>query len=229
VIQITYDTNPHVPEEELVINAQDSAGRLINDVTRGEYDIAVSTTPSRDNYDEGQFADLMEMRINGLAIPDPVIIRYSNLANRDEIAAEVEQLLGQAEPSEQELELMQMQQQIAIETAQADLEKLKAQAENFQASTALNMAKASQYAGGDDAPDVALARDELEAKIRMKREELSTRIRLAELTHQAKARGEQLRTAAQLATTRFQGEVQLESAKQSAKKSAAEKKTPRKQ
>lgn len=227
VITITYDHDPQKEEEQLLINAQDAAGQLINDVTQGEYDIVIGTSPSRNNFDESQFADLMDMRMNGIAIPDTVIIRHSNLANRDDIADEVEKLLGQAEPSEQELEMMQIQQQLAIDTAKAELDKLMAQAENFKTASALNMAKASQFAGGENAPDAEFARDELEAKIRMKREELQVRLQLAQLTHQSRARGDQLRTAAQLATTRFQGEVQLASAKESARnKSANGKKTP---
>lgn len=220
VIQITTDPNPQAEAEELHINAIDAAGQVVNDVTRGDYDVVISTSPRRDNYEEGQFATLMDMRMNGLAIPDTVIIRHSDLAERDEIAAEVEKLLGLAAPSEEEIQLMQMQQQIAIETAQAELRKLEAQAENFQSATALNIAKTSQMAGGDDAPEQQFKRDQLEAQIALKREELQTRLALAQLTHQARAQGEQLRTAAQLATTRFQGEVQLASAAKSAKEKA---------
>lgn len=216
VVQITFDPNPSAQDEQIAINYMDAAGQLVNDVTEGVYDIAISTSPSRDNYDEGQFAELMEMRMNGIAIPDPIIIRRSDLADRDDIAAEVEKLLGQAEPTEQELQMMQMQQELAIAAAQAELSKLQAQAENFQSATALNMAKASQLAGGDDSPEVQLERDRLEVQIALKREELQTRLALAKLTHQARAQGEQMRTAAQLAATRFQGEVQLKAAERAA-------------
>lgn len=216
VVQITFDPNPSAQDEQIAINYMDAAGQLVNDVTEGVYDIAISTSPSRDNYDEGQFAELMEMRMNGIAIPDPIIIRHSDLADRDDIAAEVEKLLGQAEPTEQELQMMQMQQELAIAAAQAELSKLQAQAENFQSATALNMAKASQLAGGDDSPEVQLERDRLEVQIALKREELQTRLALAKLTHQARAQGEQMRTAAQLAATRFQGEVQLKAAERAA-------------
>lgn len=216
-VQVTYDPNPRADQEEMLINHTDAAGQLINDVTRGQYDVVISTSPNRDNYDEGQFAQLLDMRMNGIAIPDPVIIRHSDLVERDEIAAEVEKMLGMAEPTEQEIEMMQMQQQLAIQTAQAELAKLTAAAENLQSGTALNMAKASQYAGGEDAPDMQLERDRLESQIQLKREELQTRIALAQLTHQSRAQGEQLRTAASLATTRFQGEVQLASADRAAR------------
>ena len=228
VVHITYDGDPRKPDEQLVINAMDAAGSLINDVTRGAYDIAVSSLPARDNFDEGQFADLMDMRMNGIAIPDTVIIRHSNLAERDNIADEVEKLLGQAAPSEQEVQMMQMQQELAIQTAQGELKKLMAQAENFQSATALNVAKASQLAGGENSPTMDLERDRLESQIALKREELQTRIGLAQLTHQARAQGDQMRTATDLARTRFQGEVQLLSSQQKSKNDNKSKPTPRK-
>ena len=62
--------------------------------------------------------------MNGIAIPDTVIIRNSNLVERDQIADEVQKLLGQAEPSEQEIAMMEMQQQLQIQTVQAELTKL---------------------------------------------------------------------------------------------------------
>ena len=212
IVQVTFDPNPNMDPEELVINQIDAAGRIVNDVTEGEYDIAVTTTARRNNYDEGQFASLMDMRLNGLAIPDQVIIRHSDLAERDEIADQVEKLLGQAAPTEQELELMMIQQQLAIETARGELDKLMAQAENLRSSTAVNMAKASQLAGGDEAPEIQLERDRLEAQIVLKREELQTRLMLAQMTHGARARGEQTRIAADLARTKFQGDVQVATA-----------------
>lgn len=209
IVQITFDAKPGADGEQLMINALDAAGQLVNDVSEGQYDVVISTTPRRDNYDEGQFAELMDMRMNGVMIPDPIIIRHSDLADREEVAAEVEKLLGMAEPTDQEIELMQIQQQIAIQTAQAELDKLVAQAENLQTASALNMAKASQLAGGEQSPEIQLERDRLEMQIQLKREELQTRLALAQLTHAARARGEQLRTAAQLATVQYQGNVQL--------------------
>ncbi|WP_052321206.1 hypothetical protein [Pseudomonas fluorescens] len=228
VVHITYDQDPKKADEQVLINTMNAAGQLVNDVTRGAYDVVITTLPNRDNFDESQFADLMGMRENGIAIPDTVIIRHSNLAERDSIADAVEKLLGQAEPSEQEVQMMQMQQQLAIQTTQAELQKLMAQAENFQSATALNVAKASQLAGGERAPTMDLERDRLESQIALKREELQTRIALAQLTHQARAQGEQLRTATDLARTRFQGEVQLESSQHKATRDNKTKPTPRK-
>jgi hypothetical protein len=212
VVQITHGGRPDAEPEQVIINAIDDAGMLVNDVSEGRYDVVISTTPRRENYDEGQFAELMDMRMNGVTIPDTVIIRHSDLTDRDEIAAEVEKLMGMAQPTEQEMEMMQMQQELAIQTAKAELDKLTAQAENFQTASALNMAKASQLAGGENSPELQLERDRLEMQIALKREELKTRVGLAQLTHSARAQGEQLRTATQLAATQFQGNVQMATA-----------------
>src|SRR5690606_30416705 len=201
IVHITYDHDPRKPEEEIRINHLDAAGQLVHDVTRGDYELVIGSLPARDNFDEGQFADLMDMRMNGIAIPDPIIIRHSNIADRDEVADEVQKLLGMAEPTEQELEMMMVQQQLAIETAKADLDKLLAQAENLRSGAALNAAKAEQMAGGVASAEQQLERDRLESQITLKREELQTRIMLAQLTHQSRAQSEQLRTASQLAAT----------------------------
>lgn len=106
-----------------------------------------------------------------------------------------------------------------------EVQKLLAQAENLRSGAALNAAKAEQMAGGVASADQQLERDRLESQITLKREELQTRIMLAQLTHQSRAQSEQLRTASQLATARFQGEVQMEAARSAAKR---DNKTPRK-
>lgn len=218
VVHLTFDHDPNTEDQQIVINQVNAAGQLVNDVTSGHYDLAITTLPSRENFDEGQFADMVDMRAAGIAIPDEVIIRHSNLAERDQIADAVAKLQGMAAPTEEEVQLMQMQQQLQIQTAQAELAKLQATAEQLNSATALNMAKASQLAGGAESPELQLQRDQLQAQIQLKQQELQVRLQLAQLTHQQRNQSEQLRTAAQLATTRFQGEVQMHSASQAAKR-----------
>ncbi|MFV1943478.1 hypothetical protein VPH49_21940 [Pseudomonas luteola] len=218
VVHVTFDHDPNTEDQQVVINQVNAAGQLVNDVTSGKYDLSITTLASRENFDEGQFADMIDMRAAGIVIPDEVIIRHSNLAERDQIADAVAKMQGMAAPTEEEVQLMQVQQQLQIQTAQAELAKLQATAEQLNSATALNMAKASQLAGGEDSPEIQLQRDQLEAQIRLKQQELQVRLQLAHLTHQQRGQSEQLRTAAQLATTRFQGEVQMHAAEQAAKR-----------
>lgn len=209
--------HPDLPDEEgkveeMRINAVDEVGNVLNNVTAGRYDVSITTLPTRDNVDEDEFAQLIDMRGNGIAVPDDAIIRRSNLTDREELAERIQRLMGQAEPTEQEAEIQHKLQQLEIAKLEGELDKLVAQAEQARASAAKDLASAEKTAGGRQSPEMSLEQERLEAEIALKREELATRLRLAGLTHQAKAQGEQLRTAADLARTRFQGETQLAAA-----------------
>lgn len=209
-IHIMHPDDPENRDEELVINQIDALGNVLNNVTAGRYDIAITTLPTRDNVDEDEFAQMMQMRHEGgVAIPDDAIIRRSNLTDRDELADRIQQMLGQAEPTEEEIAIQQKIQELEIAKLEGELDKLLAQAEQLRASAAKDMASAERDAGGLQSPDMQFKQDQLEAHIQLKREELATRLRLAGMTHAARGQGEQLRTAAQLATSRFQGETQM--------------------
>lgn len=223
-IHILHPDDPEQRDEELIINQIDATGDVLNNVTAGRYDISITTLPTRDNVDEDEFAQMMQMRHEGgVAIPDDAIIRRSNLTDRDELADRIQKMLGQAEPTEQEMEMQQKLQQLEIGKLEGELDKLLAQAEQARASAAKDMASAEKTAGGMRSPDMELQQQQLEAQIMLKREELSTRLRLAGMTHMARGQGEQLRTAAQLATTRFQGETQMAVAQANRNSNPAEK------
>jgi predicted nucleic acid-binding protein len=74
-------------EEILVLNQVDEYGQILNDITLGEYEVEVSTSPLAATFEEGQFkqATLLRGEI-GVAIPDDELIRLSNLDNKYELA-----------------------------------------------------------------------------------------------------------------------------------------------
>lgn len=210
VLSIT-KTHPKMGEERserVEINTPTVTGAIHNDITKGKYDATVTVQPSRDTYDDIQFAKAMELRTNGIMIPDHIVVQYSGLADRDEIAEQLKELAGMAEPTEQELELMQMQQELQIQSAQGELEKLQAEVMEIQSRAQLNTAKATQEAGGMDSPENQLRLQELEAKIQTKREELMTRIELAKMTHRFNSQKQSVQSAVQLASVRQQTETQ---------------------
>ena len=211
VIYLSHDDNPDLDTEELMLNTIDAAGQIVNDVTKGKYEVTITTRVQVENQDEAEFGMMMEMKQTGVVLPDDIILRHSPLRNRDDISERVREMMGMAEPSEEEIELMMMQQQLAIETAQAELQKLQAQAEQLATQSALNLAKAEQLTGGEASPEMEFKRDQLEAQIQLKREELATRLKLAELTHTNRARSEHLRSLVDLTRTQYQGETQLAS------------------
>jgi hypothetical protein len=86
VIQITDEEDPYQPKVPMPINQMTPEGRIINDLTLGEYEVVVNDSPARDNFDEVQFAEAIELRKVGVPIPNDLIVRYSHLAKKAEIA-----------------------------------------------------------------------------------------------------------------------------------------------
>ena len=199
------------PEEQVTINQINEVGEIINSVGGGRYDIAITSLPTRDNADEDEFAKLMDMRANGIAVPDDAIIRRSNLTDRDRLADTVQKLLGRAEPTDEEVQMQQQLQQIEMQ---------RMQAEQMRASAAKDLANAEKTAGGDRSPEMELEYQRIEAQIRLKQQELETRMRLAQITAQTRAQESQLRTAADMARTKFQGETQLAAARSNTDRNA---------
>ncbi len=88
IFRIT-ETDPRTgkPKEELLeINKFDPAtGGYINDVTIGTYDVVITEQPMQVTFQNSQFQQALEMRKAGVQIPDPVMVRYSNLSDKHEI------------------------------------------------------------------------------------------------------------------------------------------------
>lgn len=147
-------------EPEVVeINTPDVIGQIKNNITLGEYDVAVSMRPARETVEDTQFAEALQLRREKVMIPDHVVIENSHLEGRMEIAEEVKRMQGLAEPTPEEQQLAQMQMQIQMETAQAEVRKLNAQAAQFEANAQQLMAKAMKTAGEPDLEMQRIAAD----------------------------------------------------------------------
>ncbi|CAM3407005.1 Genomic island protein [Paracidovorax anthurii] len=148
IFRIT-ETDPMTgkPQEKVVeINKFDPAtGRYLNDVTVGTYDVVITEQPMQVTFQNSQFQQAMEMRKAGIAIPDPAVLRYSNLADKQEILASMQQA-GQppADP-----------------TLQAKADLLQAQTRETDARTrrtdaqATDVAVKTQYSGAQTAQVIA--------------------------------------------------------------------------
>lgn len=71
--------------QELPTNMPQDDGQVLNNLTVGEYDVVITEQPAQITYENSQFQQAMEMRKLGLSIPDDVVLRYSNLADKTEI------------------------------------------------------------------------------------------------------------------------------------------------
>ena len=195
VVQITDENDPRKPKTPIRVNQMTPEGNIINDLTLGEYEVIIGTAPSRDNFEETQFAQAIELRKVGVPIPDDLIIEYSHLAKKAEIAERIRMMQGLAPPTEAELQLQQFQAEAAITQTQLEIAKLEAEVQNLQAATQLSMAKAQ---GEATEPQMKVA--ELQSKLQMKREELDLRERLSGMTNDVRREQSETTAAAKIAT-----------------------------
>lgn len=176
--EVTYvdDLAPGQPTESVQLNAPTPEGYM-HDPTIGEYKVVVSTMPSRDNFEDEQFAQLLNMRSIGINIPDYRVVAASNLQNKSEISEELKALAGLSEPTEEEKQLAAQQQQINMEMQIAALQKLMGEVKELEGRATLHMAKA-----GSEAKDADIELSKIESQIQIKREEFELRKRLAALS-----------------------------------------------
>lgn len=200
VIQVTNEDDPLKPREEMVINEQTPEGRVINDLTLGEYDVIVATAPARDSFDETQFAEAIALRQAGVVVPDDAIIEYSHLARKGELAKRIRQMTGQEPPTPEQAEAMAQQQQLQLQQLQLEMAKLDADVKKTQSEAALNIAKVQDTTDVD--PQIRMA--EIQAKIQINEEQLELRRELADLSNAAKESQSQTSAATKLATAAFQ-------------------------
>jgi len=199
VIQVTNESDPMKPREQMVINEMTPEGQIINDLTLGEYDVVVATAPARDSFDEVQFAEALNLRQVGVAIPDDAIIEYSHLARKGELAKRIRMMTG-VEQSPEQMEVSAMQQQMAMQQLQLEIAKLDAEVKKIQSEAAVNIAKVQDVA--DVQPNLQL--QQLQAKMQMKMEELELRRELSSMTNQVRTEQQQTQAAARIATTAMQ-------------------------
>ena len=193
VIQITKDDDPMKPREEMVLNQMTPEGEVVNDMTVGEYDVVISTMPARDTFDESQFAEALQLRQVGIAIPDDAIIEYSHLQRKGELAKRIRMITG-VEQSPEQQEAAQIQQQIQMEQVKLEMQKLQSEAANLQAQAMLAAAKASDI---ETTPEKEMA--ELEARMEIKRQELDVRMQLAELSATQKEQASETQSTTKIA------------------------------
>lgn len=213
---------------QVPVNQPDpTTGTIANDLTMGEYDVIVSSTPSRETLEDSQFEQATALRELGVQIPDEVLIENSRLNKRSEI---VKQMRDARESPEQ-----QYQQQLQKMSAELELANLKAEAARVEADAGLKQAKqqmeqvkAQKEMQGDPRElqklqmelrmkqqEFDLKRQEAEMELEFKRQELALKRQEYELKMQAT----QAQTAQKIEATQIQSEMQREQAAMSMEQS----------
>jgi len=192
VLRVSVGNGLDEQDEEMMINGLNAAGQIVNDITIGEYDIVIGTKPARDNYEDAQFANALQMRDAGVMVPDDVVIRHSQLDNKHEVADRVAALQGVAPPTEEEIEIQARQQALQMRSLELEIAKLEAEIGELQARAAQQFAKAQQLTGEAQQAAIELGVNikermlDLQAKLQMFYDNLENKLQLAGIHAQNK-------------------------------------------
>ena len=119
--------------ETFGVNQPSPEGYIVNDLTLGEYDVVISSVPQRETIEDSQFEQAMALKEAGVQIPDDVLIASSRLINKKDILQGIKAATQSPEA--------QQQQQLQMQTMQAELDKLRAEAASKAADSELRKAK----------------------------------------------------------------------------------------
>ena len=195
LIQITDETDPLKRRQPMKVNEITPEGMIINDLTLGEYDVVIGTAPARDSFEEIQFAEAIALRQVGVPIPDDMIVEYSHLQRKGEIAQRIRSMQGTEPPSEQEAQLMQFQAESQIRKTQLEIAQMEAEVQRLQSEAMLNQAKAQETT--EIHPKLKNA--DMQSKIEDKREEMAKRETLSEMTNQVRSGQSETQAASKIA------------------------------
>jgi hypothetical protein len=195
LIQITDETDPLKERVPMRVNEITPEGLIINDLTLGEYDVIIGTSPSRDTFEEIQFAEAIALRQIGVPIPDDMILEYSHLQRKGEIAQRIRAMQGTEPPTEEQAQIMQFQAEAQIKKTQLELAQMEAEVQRLQSEAQLNQAKAQETAEMD--PQLKIA--DMQSKVEIKREELALRERLSQMTNQVRTSQSETQAASKIA------------------------------
>ena len=136
VMNITHD-DLLMQSETIEVNTYNEAtGQIENDLTLGEYDIIITSTPYRATLEDSQFEQAMAMREAGVAVPDDVLIENSRLQRKAEILKKMQ--------GDQNSPEAQAQRQLQARAQEAEVVKLESEAMQKQADAQLKQAKTQQ-------------------------------------------------------------------------------------
>jgi hypothetical protein len=157
--------------QEMTFNQpSENEDSILNDLTLGEYDIVITTSPSKDSLTESEFEQALALKQLGVMIPDTVLIKNSNLKQKGELLRAMEaaqnspeaQAAAQAKQQAQQLELVRM-----------DSENDQIQADTLlkTANAKARMAEAAMPDTGGPTENPMLEQQRMEHESRMQQDE----------------------------------------------------------
>lgn len=78
-------------DEQMIINARNAAGEIINNVGVGNYEVAIEEAPVSATFLQGQFQELLELMESGVPIPWDIAIELSSMPNKQDIIRRIKE------------------------------------------------------------------------------------------------------------------------------------------
>lgn len=169
-------------QEEVIINQVTPEGRIVNDLTLGEYAVVVSTEPERDTFEDSQFDQAVQLRKDlGVQIPDSVLIESSRMRRKHEISRALQ--------AQNDTPEAQFTKNLAMRKQAAEVADLESNAAKNRADAAWKVAKAQRDIaeinnGGDNNAipeamiDAQVKKYEIDQKMRLEREKFAQEMEL---------------------------------------------------
>ena len=136
----------------------------------------------------------------GVPVPDDMIVEYSHLQRKGELARRIRIMTGQEPLTEEEAQMQQFQMEMQIRSTQLEIAKLEAEVSKLQSESAVNIAKVQDMA--DVQPQIEVAK--IQSELQMRREELALRQSLSEMTNEIRRGQSETQSATKIATTAMQ-------------------------
>ena len=201
-------------EEERFINGVNADGEILNDVTRGQYNVDVAFAPVAGSAAEVQFNEARLLRELGVSIPDYVLVQYSQLRNKQDLAELLKSLQGFAEPTPEQQQLSQLEMQTTMARMEREIADMDAEIEQKRSRAALDAAKAASLDGHNEA---ALELQKMEQERDLRVRELSARIALAAQSHYNQRYLNKFRAGSSMALEAMRGQMASHMADKQAK------------
>jgi len=169
--------------EQVEINQIDpQTGDVLNDLTIGEYDVVVSSTPQKETMEDSQFEQAVGLRELGVQLPDEILIENSRLNKRGEIVKQMNEAKESTE-AQYKAQIEKMAAELELAKTRAEATRTEADAELKSAKAQMELLKMQQEMQGDPAEA-----QRIQAEMMAQQQELQNKQREAELEFAAKQR-----------------------------------------
>lgn len=217
--------NPYLDDaEEITVNEQTPEGTIANDLTVGEYAIAITSVPYRATLEDSQFEQGLALREAGVEIPDTVLIENSRLMRKGEIIKQIEGAKNSPEA--------QAATQLKVRAQTAEVTKLESEAQQKASDAQLKQAKTQRElaeiaAGGADPQDANVEMQKIEMEFALKKEQMEREFALKteQMNREFSLKQQQAQQDMQLKRATAEVDAQLKK-QQMEQASAAEAPTP---